>query len=153
MIQFALKCDQNHQFHSWFQSAAAYDKLHLAGMIACAHCGSTSVVKSIMAPRVTTSRTKSAAPAPDHQPDTAPARPLSTPTTATELALGKLKQEIEANSDYVGPDFATQARAIHDGTAPARSIYGEARLDEARALIKDGVPVMPLPFLPGRKSN
>ncbi|AMY70716.1 hypothetical protein AKL17_3492 [Frigidibacter mobilis] len=50
-------------------------------------------------------------------------------------------------------NFASEARAIHDGDAPDRAIYGEARLDEARKLIEDGVPVAPLPFMPGRKSN
>ena len=53
----------------------------------------------------------------------------------------------------VPADFAAQARAIHDGDAPERAIYGEARGDEARALIEDGVPVAPLPFTPRRKAN
>ena len=51
MIQFSLKCDQGHQFDSWFQSAAAYDKLAGAGMVACAICGSTAVEKALMAPK------------------------------------------------------------------------------------------------------
>ena len=42
---------------------------------------------------------------------------------------------------------------MHDGSAPERAIHGEARLDEARKLIEDGVPVLPLPFMPNRKTN
>jgi hypothetical protein len=42
---------------------------------------------------------------------------------------------------------------MHLGDVPERSIYGEAKPDEARALIEDGVPVMPLPFRPTRKTN
>ncbi len=42
---------------------------------------------------------------------------------------------------------------MHEGTAPERSIYGEARPDEAKKLLEDGIPVAPLPFLPGRKTN
>ena len=38
--------------------------------------------------------------------------------------------------DFAGLDFAAEARAMHDGEAPERSIYGEARLDEARALVE-----------------
>ena len=49
--------------------------------------------------------------------------------------------------------FRSLARAIHDGDAPERAIWGEARPDEARALIEDGIPVAPLPFLPSRKAN
>jgi len=39
MIQFTLKCEADHRFDSWFQSAAAFDKLHDAGMVSCAVCG------------------------------------------------------------------------------------------------------------------
>jgi hypothetical protein len=42
---------------------------------------------------------------------------------------------------------------MHAGEAPERSIYGEAKPDEAKALIEDGIPVAPLPFLPKRKAN
>jgi hypothetical protein len=50
-------------------------------------------------------------------------------------------------------NFAAEARAIHEGTAPERSIYGEARGDEAKKLIEDGIPVAPLPFIPKSKTN
>ncbi len=50
-------------------------------------------------------------------------------------------------------NFAAEARRIHAGDAPERSIYGEAKPDEARKLIEDGVPVAPLPFIPPRKTN
>ena len=60
---------------------------------------------------------------------------------------------VEENSDYVGKEFASEARKIHLGEAPERAIYGEAKLDEAKSLIEDGVPVAPLPFVPSRKTN
>lgn len=145
MIQFALKCGQGHQFDSWFQSAAAFDKLKGAGMVSCAVCGSDDVDKAVMAPRVQNSRTK-AAPASD---DT----PLAAAPTPAEQALSALKKKIEENSEYVGVNFAREARDIHDGLSPERAIYGEARPEEARKLLEDGVPVAPLPFVPGRKSN
>jgi hypothetical protein len=49
--------------------------------------------------------------------------------------------------------FAAEARAMHLGEAPERPIHGEARLDEARALVDEGVPVAPLPFLPRNRTN
>ena len=64
-----------------------------------------------------------------------------------------MRRQVEDNSEYVGLNFATEARAIHDGDKPNRAIYGEARADEARKLIEDGVPVAPLPFMPRRKTN
>ena len=49
--------------------------------------------------------------------------------------------------------FASEARKMHDGDIPHRAIYGEAKSDEAKKLIEDGVPVAPLPFIPQRKTN
>jgi hypothetical protein len=42
---------------------------------------------------------------------------------------------------------------MHEGSIDARAIYGEAKPEEARALIEDGIPVAPLPFMPPRKAN
>lgn len=137
MIRYAMRCDRGHDFDGWFRSSAAYDTARRAGAVTCAQCGSTEVEKALMAPRVST--------------DTA--NPLAMPQTPAEAMLDKLRKHIEANSDYVGPGFADEARAMHEGHAPARAIYGEAAPAEARKLIEDGVPVAPLPFLPRRKAN
>lgn len=145
MIKFTLKCDQDHQFDSWFQSTAAFDKVKAAGMVTCAFCGSAKVDKAIMAPRVQASRSKAAAPVPQN--------PLSEPAHPAEAALTAMKKQIEENSEYVGLNFATEARDMHDGLSPERPIHGEAKLEDAKKLIEDGVPVTPLPFKPGRKTN
>ena len=78
---------------------------------------------------------------------------LTAPASPAEAALRELKRKIQEHSEYVGRDFAAEARAIHEGAAPERSIYGEANAEEARQLIEDGVPVAPLPFTPTRKTN
>lgn len=137
MIQFSLKCDKDHRFDSWFQSADAFDKLLAAGMVSCAVCGSSHVEKALMAPKVRDSKKRSA----PHPPD------------IREQALAELKKQVEQNSEYVGMNFAREARDIHEGITPERSIYGEARPEDAKKLIEDGIPVAPLPFVPGRKSN
>lgn len=140
MIRYSLKCPDNHAFDSWFQSAGACDTLVARGMVACPVCGSTAVQKSLMAPAVRPGR-EAVAP-----------RALSEPSPQ-EAALAELRRRVEENSEYVGMNFATEARAIHDGEAPERAIFGEARPEDARKLIEDGVPVAPLPFLPARRTN
>ncbi|QPM88968.1 DUF1178 family protein [Pseudooceanicola algae] len=146
MIQFSLKCDRDHRFDSWFQSSEAFEKLQGASMITCAICGSAHVDKAPMAPRVQTSRGDDAAPG---------SNPLQTEAAQlqAEQAMAEMRRKVEATADYVGKDFARQAREIHDGAKPGRAIYGEARPEEARALLEDGVPVLPLPFTPRRKTN
>jgi hypothetical protein len=149
MIRYTLKCSQNHQFDSWFQSASAFEKLRAANLVECSVCGDCDVTKAVMAPRVRPSRS---AAAPVAETET-PAQPLSAPASPAEQAMAELKSKIEQNADYVGDNFATEARAIHDGDAPERSIYGEAKLEDAKSLIEDGIAVAPLPFRPGRKNN
>ncbi len=139
MIRYSLKCDQGHGFESWFASASAFDTLAKAGHLTCALCGSPRVDKALMAPSVA-----SADPV---------ATPLATPSNALEEKLAALRRHVEENSDYVGQDFVTEARAMHLGEVPDRPIWGEARPDEARALIDEGVPVAPLPFMGKARAN
>ncbi len=144
MIHYALKCDKGHNFDSWFQSAAAFDALAGGGHLACSICGSGEVRKAIMAPRVV-------AKASSAKPQEASVPVLKAPQGDVEKAVAELRKKVEATSDYVGDDFTRQARAMHLGDTPERAIYGEARLDQARSLIEDGVPLLPLPFRPRQK--
>lgn len=146
MIRYSLKCRHGHQFESWFKSAGTYEELSQAGHVTCAICGDSEVEKAIMAPPVSAKSNKKTG-APDMP------RPLSQPASAAEQALKEMRAYVEKNSDYVGNDFAREARKIHDGEAPDRAIHGEAKPEEAKKLIEDGVPVAPLPFMPNRKTN
>lgn len=137
MIRYTLTCDKDHSFESWFKSSDAFDKLQSGGHVACTTCGSSDVRRALMAPQVKTSR-KAA---------------LTDPSTEAETALAAMRKQVEDNSDYVGLSFAKEARKMHDGDAPERAIYGEAKLDDAKKLIEDGIPVAPLPFMPKRKTN
>jgi hypothetical protein len=138
MIRYALRCEQAHRFESWFGSSADYDRLLEAGMVACAVCGSTAVEKELMTPSVGAG---------------SPEPSLTAPASPAEQALKELRRRIEAESENVGRAFAAEARRIHEGTAPKRSIIGEARPAEARALIEDGIPVAPLPWSSQRKTS
>jgi hypothetical protein len=138
MIRYSLTCKEGHRFDSWFQTADAFDRLTARNLVACSHCGTSEVTKALMAPAV-----RSDSPA------------LTTPREETDIEtrLAALRRQVEENADYVGLSFAAEARAMHDGDRPERAIYGEARPDEARALIEDGIPVAPLPFMPRRNTN
>ena len=153
MIRYTLRCAEGHQFDSWFQSAEAFEALEGRGMLSCSVCGGSKVEKAMMAPGVATKATK------DSKPEAAPGpvaeRPpsLSEPAHPLEHAIKAMRRHVEENSTYVGGNFAREARAIHLGEAPDRLIHGEANAEEAKSLIDDGVPVMPLPFLPKNRST
>lgn len=149
MIRYTLSCGKGHGFESWFQNADAFEALAGSGQLACPVCGDTTVEKGLMAPAVTPARKAEAArvPAAGDKPG------LTAPASELEQALAEMRRRVEANSEYVGMNFVAEARAMHEGDAPERSIYGEARPEEARKLLEEGVPVAPLPFLPSRKAN
>lgn len=154
MIRYALKCPAHHVFESWFQSAGAFDGQVAAGQLTCPFCASTQIKKSLMAPAVRPARKAAGTPTvPDAEPPKPQTPDLSTPAGELERALLALRRQVEENSDYVGMNFVSEARAMHDGDMPERPIYGEARPEEARRLIEDDVPVAPLPFMPVRRVN
>ncbi|MBL4750780.1 MAG: DUF1178 family protein [Amylibacter sp.] len=140
MIRYSLKCAHDHSFESWFQSAVAFEKLLDAGMVTCSVCGALGVEKAVMAPQVQAARKKASG-------------PLSAPASPAEQALAEMRKKVEDNSEDVGRNFAAEARAIHDGDAPERSIYGEAKIEDAKALVEDGINVTPLPWGNKGKAN
>jgi hypothetical protein len=141
MIRYALACDNDHEFEGWFGSSADYDTQQEKGLVECPFCASRQVRKQIMAPAV--AGTKRTVRAPE------PAR-----TQAMMLeAAGRIRAHVEANFDDVGDGFADEARAIHEGRAEERGIYGQATPKEVRDLVEDGVPIAPMPPEPRKKSE
>lgn len=141
MIHYDLTCPNGHNFDSWFQSAEAFDALQASGHLSCAICGAAGIEKRIMAPAVRPARKAGDKPK------------LKEPASDLEAAMAEMRRQIEANSDYVGLNFAAEARRMHEGEIDERAIYGEAKAEDARALLEDGIPVAPLPFLPKRQAN
>jgi len=67
-------------------------------------------------------------------------------------ALQELRRQVEESFDYVGPEFAEEARKIHYGETDERPIYGETSEEEAEALEEEGVSVSRIPWLPRENS-
>ncbi|MDF3606982.1 DUF1178 family protein [Paracoccus sp. DMF-8] len=138
MIRYALRCENHHDFDGWFRSSDGFDALRAEGQVSCTICGSTVVEKTLMAPGIA---------------GAGQGADLQAPRDERETMLGRLREHIEKNSEYVGMSFAAEARAMHDGDRPERAIHGVAHPDEARKLIEDGIPVAPLPFIPRQRAN
>lgn len=163
MIRYRLKCEKRHEFEAWFPNSAAFDRQLKRGEVSCPRCGTAKVNKTLMAPSIIkgvkrTRAAKAPARAQEKAPAEAPATPVASPAQPEthrlaahgELAkvMRKLRAEIEAKSEYVGPRFPEEARKIHYEEAPARGIYGEATREEAQALSEEGIEFFPLPSLP-----
>jgi len=143
MIRYDLICDKEHDFDGWFRNSEAYDAQAAAGQVACPVCGSTTVAKQLMTPGIpakSNQRAEGRMPVFAGQKDEKVAELVE--------AVRKLRRQVEENADYVGDRFAEEARRIHYNEVKRRGIYGEASLEEAKALLEEGVEVHPLPPLP-----
>lgn len=147
MIRFSLSCDQGHTFESWFRDGDSYDEQAERGLLSCAHCASTKVTKAIMAPQVAR-KDREIAPAAAPQPVAL----MSPEEQALRAKVRELRAMLVEKSEYVGDNFATEARKMHEGDIEHRPIYGEAKNEEVRSLIEDGVDILPLPVLPDERN-
>jgi hypothetical protein len=137
MIRYALACEAAHAFESWFADSDAFESQRARGLVECPVCGSQRIDKQVMTPAV--ART-------DDGPG-ADAR-----AAEQRARMRALRAEIAEKTEDVGRRFPQEARRIHQGDAPERAIRGEASLEEARDLLEEGVPVLPLPTLPDERN-
>ena len=154
MIRYTLACDKGHQFESWFADSAAYDKLAKRKLVSCPVCGSAEVDKTIMAPRVSTSkkRAKAAASAPTPVADNTPVAMISPQEQEFRTQLKELREHLTKNSDNVGAKFPEEARKMHYGETEHRSIYGEASPQDAKEMLEEGIEFHPIPVLPDERN-
>jgi hypothetical protein len=161
MIRYALVCERGHEFESWFQDSAAYDKQAKHGLVTCPQCSSAKVEKAIMAPRLSTTakkpRAPTEAPAPTAEVVAAPATPapvamISPQEQEFRAKLKELRDHLTKNADNVGAKFPEEARKMHYGEIEHRSIYGVASPEEAKELSEEGIEFHPLPVLPDERN-
>jgi hypothetical protein len=161
MIRYALICEKSHDFESWFQDSAAYDKQVKRGLVTCPQCGSAKVEKAIMAPRLSATAKKRGgpiqAPAPTVESSTTPASSapvamISPQEQEFRAKLKELRDHLTKNADTVGPKFPEEARKMHYGEIEHRSIYGVASPEEAKDLSEEGIEFHPLPLLPDERN-
>jgi hypothetical protein len=130
MIRFSLRCASGHEFEAWFRNGEGYEAQQAASEITCPECGDTHVEKALMAPSIGRSR-------------------ASAPISPAQLraALVELRRQVESHCDYVGPQFAEEARRIHYGESDQRGIYGEASTEESRELAEEGITFGRIPWV------
>ncbi len=143
MIHYQLRCAGEHEFDGWFKDSAAFERQAARGLVGCPVCADTKVSRALMAPGI---RAKVAQP----EPKRVAVRPKAGGVMPDNVraALTQLRVEVEKNCDYVGPDFAAEARRIHYGEADPRGIYGESSKAEAEALADEGIEIAQIPWLP-----
>jgi hypothetical protein len=149
LIRYNLVCADGHEFESWFSNSKACDTQLKRKLVACPVCDSTKVEKAIMAPSLLSSARK-----PDQAGDAGrqPAVLLSDKDREMRAMLKSLHEHVKQNAEHVGGEFPKVAREMHYGESERRSIYGDAKPEEVRSLLEEGVDVQPLPILPEERN-
>ncbi|WP_404379690.1 DUF1178 family protein [Caenispirillum salinarum] len=166
MIRYELLCANDHRFESWFRDSAAYDKMADAGAVECPTCGDRSVRKALMAPRLARRKGQDGPARPPREERAAQvssAADVPVPQQAAQFPAGnsekvaefhrrmsdvlrQVQDAVEKHCDYVGDNFAEEARKIHYGETEARGIYGETTPEEAEELKDEGVSFASIPW-------
>jgi hypothetical protein len=166
MIRYALVCDNAHEFDSWFASSGAFDAQSERGLVLCPFCDSVHVTKAIMSPRI--GRTARAAPVlsapeassaeaakPVEEKPAEEKRPLAL-FDEKHAALRNMVRELHAKimetTVDVGSRFPDEARRIHDSDTPEKPIRGQATAEEAKALLDEGIGILPIPTMPDERN-
>ena len=140
MILFDLTCRNGHVFEGWFRDGAAYEAQRRGRKVTCPVCGSAKIVKAPMAPAISKG----------HGAEKTAVSKRRVSGMMRELR--KVREQIEANCEYVGQRFPDEARAIHYGESEKTGIYGEASAKEAQELADEGIPVARIPWVPRQDS-
>ena len=138
MIKYTLACDNGHSFEGWFSSGADFDRQAELGLVSCPVCGSATVGKELMAPSVSTARKK----------DETKVLMMDQARKEAVAKIRELVTSIRENAEDVGVKFPEEARKIHYGEAEQRGLIGQATIDEAKALLEEGIEIAALPVLP-----
>ena len=167
MIRYSLICDNAHEFDSWFANSGAFEEQSGGGLVVCPFCHSAHVTKAIMSPRVARTGVARIAPAgPDTPAAETPAveepvkpveenRPVALideKHAALRTMMRELHTKIMQTTVDVGSRFPEEARRIHDSETAEQPIRGQATADEARALLEEGIGILPIPTLPDERN-
>ncbi|MGH6852082.1 MAG: DUF1178 family protein [Methylocella sp.] len=148
MIKFALLCARGHEFQSWFQSSEAFDAQVKSGLVLCPLCQAAEVTKAVMAPAIASRGEAERAKPPAQAQSRTRVALLDRHDLQSRAMINAFRKRLFEKAEDVGARFAEEARKIHEGLVPERPIHGQASIGDARALIEEGVPVLPVPPSP-----
>ena len=137
MIKYKLQCrDCETTFDSWFSSSSEYEKLKKKKFLNCHFCNSLNVEKTLMSPSVFKSTTNNR-------------------NDGKSEKYNKIKKElleyqrfIKKNFDYVGENFAYEARSLHYKNKKAsKGIYGTTTKKDLKELKEEGIETEIIPWI------
>ena len=136
MIKYNLKCQNDHEFESWFSNSSEFEKLKKRKLLECIYCSSKKIDKSIMAPMVSSSLNKNQK-----------LNVINKNFKIEKNKLLKLRKYIEKNFDFVGKDFSKKVREIYYDNNSKKAIYGTTTPKERAELAEEGINLLSIPWV------
>ena len=136
MIKYNLKCENKHEFESWFSDSKEFEKLKKKKLLECIYCNSKSVEKSIMSPRVVNSKES-------FSYDRNKKKELK----KLKGDLKKLRKFVEKNFEFVGDNFAKKVREVYYDQSRKKNIYGTTTNKERDELLDEGIDLVSVPWV------
>ena len=137
MIKYKLICKNcDLKFDSWFASSNEYERLKKKKLVNCHNCNSYKVEKTIMAPQLINSKSKT-----DKKIDLEK-------YSKVKKTIKDYQKFIKDNFKYVGDNFAYEARSIHyNGKKKLKGIYGSASKEDLKELKEEGIDAQMIPWI------
>ncbi len=135
MIKYLLKCENNHEFESWFSNSEEFDKLNKKDLLECIYCSSKKINKSIMAPMISNNKNLD-------NLDT-----IYKNLKNEKKNLLQIRNYIEKNFEYVGKDFSKKVREVYYDKKNNNAIYGTTTPEEREELADEGIDLLTIPWV------
>ena len=136
MIKYNLKCDNDHEFVSWFSDSSEFEKLSKRNFLECIFCNSKNIKKSIMSPMISSKKSSE-----DNM------NLMSQKISIEKSKLIKLRKFVEKNFEYVGDKFSEKVRDVYYDKKSKKSIYGIASPEEREELSEEGIDLLSIPWV------
>ena len=137
MIKYNLKCDNEHEFESWFSDSKEFERLKTRKLLECIYCDSKKIKKSIMAPMISVSK--------NNKVNKFQINEKILQNKRNQLI--KLRNFIEKNFEYVGEDFSKKVREIYYDKKNNKTIYGITSPEERKELREEGIDLLSIPWI------
>jgi|TARA_B110000211_G_scaffold34584_1_gene34832 hypothetical protein len=134
MIKYNLKCNNSHEFESWFSNSSEFDNLKKKNLLECIFCSSKKIGKSIMAPMISGLKK-------DSEIDE-----LNESLQNEKNKLLKLRKFVENNFEYVGENFSKKVREVYYDKKSKKTIYGTTTQEERKELEEEGIDLLSIPW-------
>ena len=137
MIKYKLICkDCETTFDSWFSTSREYEKLKKKKFLNCHVCNSLNVEKTLMSPSVFMSKNNIMIDTPSQK------------YKEIKKTISQYQEFIKKNFNYVGENFAYEARSIYyKNKKSSKGIYGTVTKEDLRDLKEEGIETEMIPWI------